>query len=617
MATVQEALAAALRLQVEGQLGTAAAIYDRILAVCPDQTDALHLSGIVARRRGDRAAAVRRIGRAVALQPDFAEPYNNLGNTLRELGDRAGALHAFHRATRLKPSLAEAYAGHAAVLSELGRPEDGLAVWRAAAAARPDHAETRNGLGNALHMLERGAEAQAAYRAALALDPCFAHAYANLATVLRGGGAADRAALLQRRALRLQPGFAAAFSGLGLALAALDRPAEAADLQARAIALQPDFAGAQSNRGSAVLALNRVEEAVAAYGRAVRLDPALPDPHRNLGIARLLQGRLAEAWPEYEWRLRCTDSPTPVALPRPRWDGGPLDGRVILLYAEQGLGDVLQFVRYVPLVAARGGRVMLCAPRSLERLFAGSGRGLEGVERFVAAGTPLSGFDVHTPLLSLPLAFATTLETIPAAVPYLHADPALVAAWGRRLDAALSMSDGPMSDGPMSDGPMADGAPGTVRRVGVVWAGSPGHGNDRNRSLPLAALAPLARLPGVRLVSLQQGPPLAQLADLPAGMTVLDPAADGGAAVADFADTAAIIANLDLVVTVDTSVAHLAGALGRPVWVLLPFAPDWRWLLGRDDSPWYPTMRLFRQPAPGRWDPVLAQVADRLRLSTL
>ncbi len=614
MVTVQEALATAVRLQSEGQLGTAASIYSRILAVCPDQADALHLSGLVARRLGDGPAALRRIGRAVALQPEFAEPYNNLGNTLRDSGDRVAAERVFRWATRLKPSLSAAYAGHAATLRDLGRPEEGVAVWRAAAAAGPDHAETRNGLGNALQGLERYGEAQAAYRAALALDPGHTHACANLAAALRGGGAPDRAAVLQRRALRLQPDFAAALSGLGLALAALDRPAEAAALHARAIALQPDFAGAQSNLGSAVLALNQADAAEAAYRRAILLDPAMPDPHRNLGIALLLQGRLAEAWPEYEWRLRCADSPTPVTLPRPRWDGGPLDGRVILLHAEQGLGDVLQFVRYVPMVAARGGRVMLCAPRSLERLFAG----LEGMGQFVAAGTPVSGFDLHTPLLSLPLAFATTLETIPA-VPYLRPDPALAAAWGGRLAAALAAPEKGPEKGP-------ERGLRTIRRVGVVWGGSPGHGNDRNRSLPLAALAPLAAIPGVRLVSLQKGPPADQLADPPAGMEILDLAALSGpgpgpgnapgSGLEDFADTAAAMANLDLVITVDTSVAHLAGALGRPVWVLLPFAPDWRWLLGRDDSPWYPTMRLFRQPAPGHWAPVLERVAERLRLSS-
>lgn len=588
MATVQEALTAAVRLQAGGQLGTAATLYDRILAVCPDHADALHLSGVIARRFGDRYAAQRRISRAVALQPDFAEPYNNLGNVLRDLGDQAAAAHSFRRATCLKPALAEAYAGLASALHDLGRDEEGIAVWRIAATARPDHAETRNGLGNALQELGRHGEAEEAYHTALALDPSLIHAYANLGAAARGGGAATRAIVLQRRALRLQPDFPAALSGLGLSLTALDRPDEAAALHARAIALQPDFPGAQSNLGTAALALNRVEVAATAYRRAIRLAPGLPDPHRNLGITHLLQGRLAEGWPEYEWRLRCADSKTPAELPRPRWDGGPLGGKTILLHAEQGLGDVLQFARYVPLVAARGGRVTLCAPQNLARLFAS----LEGVERFVPAGAPVSGFDVHAPLLSLPLAFATTLDTVPAAVPYLHADAALTSAWGERLAAAL-------------------GLPGDGLRVGVVWGGSPGHGNDRNRSLSLAALAPLAAVPGVRLVSLQKGPPADQIRALPIGMQILDLSAD----ITDFADTAAIMANLDLVVTVDTSVAHLAGALGRPVWVLLPFAPDWRWLLGREDSPWYPTMRLFRQPALGVWGPVIGQAADHLRRS--
>lgn len=598
MLTVQDALALAVQAQTAGELDRAAGIYGRILAAVPDHADALHLSGLVIRRQNRPAAGAQRIEAALALQPDFAEALVNLGGIRRDLGQGAAAMATFRRAARLKPTLAEAHGGLAAALFALNRRAEAVAAWRDGMAARPDHAELGNALGNALQDMEDPAAA-AAYRAALAAAPALASAWTNLGTALRGRGLLADARLCQRRALLIDPAFPAALDGMGLVLLRMDRPDEAAALHARAIALQPGFVGAHANLGNAHLAHNRAAAAVAAYRRAVALAPALPDPHRNLGIALLLAGELGRAWPEYEWRLRCADSPTPV-LPRPQWVGEALDGRTILLHTEQGLGDALHFARYVPLVAARGGRVVLCAPPVLERLMAP----LPGVERFVPAGTPLSlaDIDLHASLLSLPHAFGTTLADIPDQTPYLAPPPALVAAWGRRLDDAL----GPRTDGAgTGDGIGRHG----FRRVGIAWAGSPGHGNDRNRSLPLDALLPLAGIPGVRLVSVQKGPAAERLAARAAG---------GGAAadilnldpeIADFADTAAIMANLDLVVCVDTSVAHLAGALGRPTWVLLPFAPDWRWMLHRTDNPWYPTLRLFRQTAPGDWGPVLAEAS--------
>ena len=602
MLTVQDALALAVQAQIAGDLDRAAGIYGRILAVVPDHADALHLSGLVIRRQNGPAAGARRIEAALALQPDFAEALVNLGGIRRDLGQGAAAVATFRRAARLKPALAEAHGGLAAALFALHRRAEAVAAWRDGMAVRPDHAELGNALGNALQDMEDPAEAEAAYRAALAAAPALASAWTNRGTALRGRGLHADARLCQRRALRIDPAFPAALDGMGLVLLGMDRPDEAAALHTRAIALQPGFAGAYANLGNAHLAHNRAEAAVAAYRRAVALAPTLPDPHRNLGIALLLAGELGPAWPEYEWRLRCADSPTP-ALPRPQWVGEALDGRTILLHTEQGLGDALHFARYVPLVAARGGRVVLCAPPVLERLLAP----LPGVERFVPAGTPLSltGIDLHASLLSLPYAFGTTLADIPDRVPYLAPPPALVAAWGRRLDDAL---------GPRTDGAGTGDRSGGIgchgfRRVGIAWAGSPGHGNDRNRSLPLDALLPLTRMPGVRLVSVQKGPAAERLAARPvaggaaADILNLDPE------IADFADTAAIMANLDLVVCVDTSVAHLAGALGRPAWVLLPFAPDWRWMLHRTDNPWYPTLRLFRQTTPGDWGPVLAEVS--------
>jgi hypothetical protein len=333
-----------------------------------------------------------------------------------------------------------------------------------------------------------------------------------------------------------------------------------------------------------------VKEAEAAARTALRLRPDMPDAQVNLAMVLLLTGHWAEAWPFYEARWQVGDlAMQRRAFPQPLWTGAqPLAGRTILLHAEQGLGDTLQFCRYAPLVAAQGARVVLEVQPPLTRLLAG----LEGVAQIVATGDPLPDFDLHCPLMSLPHAFATTPETIPAPVPYLAADPAQQKAWRE----VLADLPGP--------------------RVGLVWAGSARawlpHATaiDRRRSMRLADMAPLAQVRGYSFVSLQLGPPAAQLAEPPAGLRIHDATTHLG----DFADTAALVANLDLVIAVDTAVAHLAGALGRPVWLLNRFDTCWRWLLGRDDSPWYPGLRQFRRGAQEDWTSVMQRVAATLNL---
>jgi hypothetical protein len=291
-------------------------------------------------------------------------------------------------------------------------------------------------------------------------------------------------------------------------------------------------------------------------------------------------GRFEQGWPGYEWRWKVEEFGALPPLHQPQWDGSPLEGRTILIRTEQGLGDTLQFIRYIPLVHRRGGRVILLSQPPLTRLQAC----IPGVERLLAHGDPVPEFDVHVPLLSLPGLLGTRLETVPADVPYLEAEPPLVEAWRHRLGSYPGF------------------------KVGIVWQGNPKYLQDRARSTCLAQFAPLARVPGVHLFSLQKGPGAEQLT----ARTEWFPVTDLGSGLADFADTAAVLKHLDLVVSVDTSVAHLAGALGLPVWVALPHAADWRWLMGRDDSPWYPTMRLFRQTGPGQWEDVFRRIAEAL-----
>jgi hypothetical protein len=322
-----------------------------------------------------------------------------------------------------------------------------------------------------------------------------------------------------------------------------------------------------------------VREGIACQRKAIALEPDSPEPHNNLAHALLSSGELAEGFGEFEWRWKSAGFEARREFPQPVWNGKDHAGTV-LLTTEQGYGDTIQFIRYAPLVADRCGRVLLQCHRELISLV----EGVPGLAQVIPLSAKLPAFDAHCTLLSLPHIFATTLATIPATVPYLKADPASAAAWAAKLPDDRRL------------------------KIGLAWAGNPLHKNDRNRSLPLAALAPLAAVPGAVFFSLQKGAPGEQAKTPPDGMEIIDYMDD----VRDFADAAALIANLDLVISVDTVIVHIAGAMAKPVWTLLPFSPDWRWMLDRSDSPWYPTMRLFRQPAIGDWASVMQSVAAEL-----
>ena len=381
------------------------------------------------------------------------------------------------------------------------------------------------------------------------------------------------------KAIALRPRYAEAHSNVGSALKKLDRFDEAVAAYRKALDLRPDFAEVHFNLGNALKEQGKLDEATAAHRRALALNSELAGAHYNLGLALMSLGKLDEGFREYEWRWK-TDEFRPREFRQPQWSGLRFAGETVLIHAEQGLGDAIQFVRYAPLVRARGGRVVFECPKSLLRLL----RGVDGIDHFVARGKPLPSFDFHVPLLSLPHILGTILADIPADVPYLSVPDGVAAP-------ALEPADGRL-------------------RVGIVWQGNTKHKNDRNRSCPLRHFEALARRNDVTLYSLQVGPGAADLK----GLATDAPIHDLGARLGDFADTAAAIAELDLVITVDTAVAHLAGAMARPIWTLLPFAPDWRWLLERDDSPWYPTMRLFRQSHQGDWDGVFDRVGRALEM---
>ena len=451
-----------------------------------------------------------------------------------------------------------------------------------AIALKGDAAQYHISLGNALAALQRIPEAMQSYRRAIDLDPTLAIAHYRLG-LLEYENINDYvgAAKNFRAAITHAPNLSGAHASLANALAQMGSLEEAVDSYRRALALNPNDAISHSNLGLILQDLGLLDEAIEHCRRAVALQPDFPAAHNHLGLALLLKGDFENGLPHHEWRWQVRNLRMGGRrFDQPAWRGEPLNGGRILLHAEQGAGDTLQFLRYAPLVAARGGRVLIEMPPELKRL----ALSLKGVEQVIAKGEALPAFDQHCPFLSLPLAFGTTMATIPGEVPYLAAPEPLQAEWRARLAAGASP------------------------RVGLIWAGRPDHRRDRDRSIALAALAPLAAT-GATFYALQKGPAAEQAKTPQPGMVLHDL----GQAFDDFADTAAAMSALDLVITVDTSPAHLAGAIGKPVWVLLPHAPDWRWSLNREDTPWYPTARLFRQTTRGDWAPVIARVAAELR----
>ena len=618
--SVQEAMRAAVQLHQAGRLQEAEAIYRQVLEQVPGHPDALHLMGVLAHQTGRHERAVELIGRAIRVNPGNAFFHNSLGEAYRAMGSLDSAVTSYERAIALRPDYAEGYSNLGNALVEKGQLAQAIAMHRKAVELRPDLGGAYNNLGLALRKNRQPDEAIAALRKAIVLQPGFADAYVNLGNALYDKGCFDEAIDAYRKAIQRRPNHLGAYINLGSALREKDLDDEAVAACQRAIAISPDSSAAHYYLGLALRMKGRLDEAIAAYDKAIQLQPDFAEAHWNRSLALLLNGDLERAWAEYEWRWRYDGFASPRRdFPQPRWKGEDPSGRTILLHSEQGLGDTIQAIRYAPRVARLGARVIVECQAGLKSLI----EGVEGVERVLARGEPLPEFDLHSPMLSLPLAFGTTLETIPADVPYIKADPSLVETWRKRLGGGEGV------------------------RVGLVWAGSPAGQADRLRSVSLSLLAPLAPfqrcgarrisssprtnslvrgspvgtaptepvgtglagVKGMTFYSLQKGEAAKEARNPPTGMRLVDLTGD----IENFADTAALIANLDLVVSVDTAVAHLAGAMARPVWTLLPFVPDWRWMLGREDSPWYPTMRLFRQAKRGDWAGVVERVARELR----
>ncbi len=605
-----------LRYLQSGQFSEAEKCCHEILADDPDHADSFHLLGLISARTNKYDQAIDFITQAIRKNPNNADYFSNLGTMLQRQARFDEALKSFDLALSLKPDSADTWSKLGNVLQRqerfdeailaydraldidpqrpgaendrtqatalykrgvclrhLMRLEEACASFDKALRIYPDHFEALNDRGRTLLDLWRVDEALRDFRKAIEIEPNSVAPLNNYSITLIRLRRYEEALEILDRALSISPDVAELLTNKGNALKHLGRFDGALANYDHAIALRPDYVEAYSNRGHCLDEMGRYGEALSCYDDTLALQPDHADTHWNIAVNRLRAGDLRTGWVEYEWRWKTKSLQVKHRYFRqPLWIGAePIDGKVLLLHNEQGLGDALQFVRYVPLLAARGARIVLEIDGSLKELLSG----LAGVSHCIAKGETLPDFDFHCPLTSLPLAFGTTLDTIPSAVPYIsvgtHATD-----WGTRLHSR------------------------NLVRVGLVWSGNPNHTNDSNRSMPLECLLPLLDVKA-QFVGLQKDIRPGDQAVLGARNDILHL----GAELKSFADTAALIEHLDLVISADTSVAHLAGALGRPVWIFLPYVPDWRWLVDREDSPWYPTARLFRQSQTREWHSVI------------
>jgi tetratricopeptide (TPR) repeat protein len=542
----RKALLEGLKLHQSGKLLEAEQSYRYVLARNPSHFDALHLLGVCCYEQGKLEEASSLIGRALKMRPRSPEAHSNLGLVLRARGSHEDALARFDRALSIKPDYLEALSNRGDSLKALDRFSDALASYDRALAINPGHAAVLNKRGSTLVALNRHEEAVECLEKALAILPRFPEALSDLGNALKG----------------------------------LGRCEEALECYEKALTIRPEYAEVLNNRGNALHSMNRNNEAIASFDKALAIRPDYAEAHVNQSLVRRVLGDFERGWSQYEWRWKRNQPAEVRNFGKPLWLGNEeLSGKTILLHAEQGFGDTIQFCRYASLLADRGANVVLEVQPGLKTLLAS----LRGVRFLITRGELSPPYDFHCPLLSLPLALNTQVDTIPRVVPYLSVPTELSAVWKERLGSK------------------------SAPRVGIVWSGSSIHKNDRNRSLAIRDFVPRISN-GCQLVSLQKEVRSEDQELLANQNEILH----FGGELEDFSDTAALISQMDLVISVDTSVAHLAGAVGKPVWILLPFCADWRWLLERSDSPWYPTARLFRQPAPEDWNSVVRRVAQEL-----
>ncbi|MEM7057299.1 MAG: tetratricopeptide repeat protein [Pseudomonadota bacterium] len=591
--------------------------FDRAIALQPKFVDAHYNRGLVLMDLGRTAEAAESYKAALALQPDLVEAHNNLGNALIDLDRPEAALSCFDQAIKLRPGNPHHHNNRGKALDKSGRTEDAIAAFQKAIEIQPNHAEAHGNLGDALRRLGRIEAALSSFDRAVKTDPKKAQTYYNRGVAFYECGRFTDALADFDKAISLSNDLVAAHHnrastlvelgrldaaldaydtvlsadanhfdahiGRGGVLLDLERPGEALSSYDAAVALRPDHAKAHCNRGEVLKELDRPDDAMASFNTALDLDLDLVDAHWNNSLCQLLLGQFHEGWRGYEYRKRRSE---PVGLRRydcPLWLGEEdLRGKTVFVYWEQGFGDTIQFCRYVMLLRERGARVTLSVQSPIRELITTHDPEID----IIGGEDEPDHFDFHIPLMSLPLAFGTDRDTIPCQTPYLAAETDRVASWKHRLG---------------DDG----------FKIGICWQGKKTD-VDRGRSFPVAVLSPIAARADTRLISLQKGDGIEQLADLPDGMAIETLGDDFDAGPDSFLDSAAVIRNLDLVITSDTAIAHLAGALGHPTWLALKHVPEWRWGRRGETTPWYPQTRLFRQTHLGDWSSVFDEMATQI-----
>jgi tetratricopeptide (TPR) repeat protein len=555
--------------------------YKQALKIKPDYAEAYNNMGLALKEKGDPAAAIDSYKLALKIKPDYPEAYFNMGVALKEKGDSVAAIDSYKQALKIKPDYAEAYNNIGVALNDKGDPESAIASCKKALKIKPDYAEAYYNIGIALRKKGDPAAAIDSYKQALKIKPDYAEAYNNMGNALKDEGELEAAIDSYKQALKIKPDYADAYNNMGTALQEKGDPVAAIECYKQAINIKLDYAEAYNNTGAALQEKGDPAAAIDSYKKALKIKPDYAEAHHNKSLAHLLLQDFDAGWPRYEWRLFKNDAP--VVSPRKKlaWDGKQsLKGKRFLIYEEQGLGDIIQFCRYLPFLQEDAQVTFKLTPK-LHALIA-----TMSCDISLSAILPNeSDIDFEAPLMSLPLLMGTNVDTIPAPSPYLFADDAKIQAWQKNL---------------LSD----------KFKIGICWQGSKAK-IDRGRSFPLNLFKGISSVSGVELISLHKGDGEEQLTEIAFDVKKFGIEFDGGQDA--FLDTAAVIMNCDLIITSDTAVAHLAGALGRQTWVVLQHIPDWRWMLNRSDSPWYPSMTLYRQNTRGDWLKVFRTMEQDLR----
>jgi tetratricopeptide (TPR) repeat protein len=565
----------------DGNFKQAENICKAILELQPENAFVLNFLGVLFYQQGNYDSAIDYIKKALYYDPNNPDAYNHLGSALKAKGQPGEAIACYQKALELNPQDADIYFNLGNTFVMKRQLDEAINCYKKAIQYNPNLAAAYNNLGNTFQEQKRYNEAITHYQIALQINPDLADAHLNLGNIYLEKGQYNEAIKHYQETLKLNPSHFESYLNLGTIFQKQGKLDEAITCYQKAIKFNPQFAGNYYNLGIAFQDKRLLDEALGAYKKTIEFDPEFAEAHFSISWINLLLGNFKEGWKGYEWRWKLKEA-YQRNFSQLMWDGSDIRGCTILLHAEQGFGDTIQFIRYAPLVAQRGAKVIVECQKELTSLL----KNTEGINQIVSYGEPLPDFDIQCPLLSLPLVFNTTLESIPAKIPYISADPLSIEKWKGRIKIDKEKTT-----------------------IGLVWAGSTTTRKEGYYSCSLEAFAPFAHLNNITLYSLQKGQASEQVAKPPNGMKLIDYTEE----IHDFSDTAAFIINLDLIISVDTAVAHLAGAIGRPVWTLLRFSPEWRWMLDRMDSPWYPTMRLFRQPAPGDWGCVIGKVFNQLQ----